>query len=245
MQTAMKVELPQTILLDLDDTILANEINKAECWNQVGKEFAGTVGQIGIEEMIAAINKQNDWFWSDPDRHRIWRQDIERARRVIVEAALDYLGIDDTVLADRIADRFSQLREAAIHPIPGAIDTIRIFQEKGLKLALVTNGSSVTQRKKISRFGLEDLFDHIFIEGEQGFGKPDERIYIRALSQLNSKPNESWMIGDNIVWDVIAPQKLGIKGIWIDNKNGTKNKVQRPEPYFSIESLSQIIDYIY
>jgi putative hydrolase of the HAD superfamily len=30
------------------------------------------------------------------------------------------------------------------------------------------------------------------------------------------RPDEAWMIGDHLEWEVAAPQRLGIVGIWVD-----------------------------
>ena len=36
------------------------------------------------------------------------------------------------------------------------------------------------------------------------------------ITELNVAATETWMVGDNIDWEVIAPQKLGIFSIWRD-----------------------------
>ena len=59
-------------------------------------------------------------------------------------------------------------------------------------------------------------FDHIQIEGEHGFGKPEERAYNHAMEVLGVGPHETWMVGDNLEWEVISPQRLGIYAIWHD-----------------------------
>ena len=66
------------------------------------------------------------------------------------------------------------------------------------------------------RFALEHRFDHIQIEGEHGFGKPEERAYKHAMEVLEVGPQETWMVGDNLEWEILAPQRLGIYGIWHD-----------------------------
>ena len=59
---------------------------------------------------------------------------------------------------------------------------LQFFADGGIRLALITNGESATQRHKIDRFCLDRYFSEIFIEGEQDVGKPDSRIFEMALS---------------------------------------------------------------
>ena len=72
--------------------------------------------------------------------------------------------------------------------------------------------------QRFREFGLQPFFEHVQIEGEHGFGKPEERAYLHAMSGLNSMPEETWIVGDNLVWEVEAPQRLGIFSIWYDGE---------------------------
>ena len=116
----------------------------------------------------------------------------------------------------RMADRYSVYREEQMQLFPGVHDAIDALKGHGVKLALVTNGAAETQRAKIVRFALEHRFDHIQIEGEHGFGKPEERAYTHAMEALGVTARDTWMIGDNLEWEVVTPQRLGIYAIWMD-----------------------------
>ncbi len=238
----MKLDPPKAIMLDLDDTIVAFDILQEKCWNTVLNEYAPEVGERNTEMLAARIREESRLFWSDVEKHRLWRQNLDLARRHIVEKAFRGAGLDGDGLSERLADRYSVVREEAIYPFPGAIDTIRKFRELRISLALVTNGSAESQRRKIERFDIGQLFDHILIEGEQGFGKPDERIYRKALADLGSEASDTWMMGDNLLWDVIAPQRVGIRGIWV-NVRGIRKRTD-DVPFLTIGSLSEILDYI-
>jgi putative hydrolase of the HAD superfamily len=131
----------------------------------------------------------------------------------LAEAGHGVLAVD---LVQRLADRFNAFREEQMFVFPGAHDAIDTFKELGVKLALITNGAAETQRAKIERFALAHRFDHIQIEGEHGFGKPEEKAYLHAMEALGVTARDTWMIGDNLEWEVEAPQRLGIYAIWID-----------------------------
>src|SRR5260370_12910543 len=108
----------------------------------------------------------------------------------------------------RLANGFRAYWEEEMFVFPGAHDAIDALKAHGVKLALVTNGAAESQRAKVERFALTHRFDHIQIEGEHGFGKPDERAYLHAMQALGVTAPATWMIGDNLQWEVAPPQRL-------------------------------------
>ena len=36
------------------------------------------------------------------------------------------------------------------------------------------------------------------------------------MAALGSEPGETWCVGDNLEWEVAAPQRLGIYSVWVD-----------------------------
>jgi putative hydrolase of the HAD superfamily len=205
-------ELPRAVFVDLDDTIVDGGA-VVDCWSVACECCAPTIdGQSVLTEIL----RLRDWFWADAERHRVGRLDLSAARRQIVDMAVANIGCDDVGLAGRIAERYDRCRDERMALFPGAVETLAWLRDGGCRLALLTNGAADAQRQKIVRFELEPLFDLILIEGELGFGKPDERIYRRALGEFAAVPKETWMIGDNLEFDVEQPQKMGIMGIWVD-----------------------------
>jgi putative hydrolase of the HAD superfamily len=213
--------LPTAILIDLDDTILSAFGAAEGQWRRVIAEFAEHLHPHPPDDVLAAIQDYSRYLWSDQDRHKDWRHRIGDARRHIVSNAFAKLcegrpGAPSPEVCDALADRFNAIQEAELKMFPGAHETLDRLKELGVKLALVTNGAAEPQRKKVVRFALEHRFDHIQIEGEHGFGKPEEQAYLHAMSALGVGPKNTWMVGDNLEWEVVAPQRLGIFAIWYD-----------------------------
>lgn len=232
---------PKAILLDLDDTILALSESADPCWQSVCERFGPRIEGLIPAKLFTAIKESRVWFWGDPERHRRGRLNLSQARREVVAAALLRLSIDAPTLANEIADTYASEREEAIQPMPGAIDALHHLRGQGIRLALITNGNAEAQWRKIERFELAALFDCIVLEGEFGIGKPNERVYLHALEELNVKPEEAWMIGDNLEWDVSAPQRLGILGIWLDHAGQGLPETSHVRPDRVIRSLSELV----
>ena len=236
----MMAALPKAILFDLDDTILSLGSPQA-CWQRVCEGFVGRLDGARSDALLETILKVSAWYWSDPERHRRGRLDLTLARREVVAGAFQKMGLRDEILAQEIADTFNVAREAGACLFPDATDTLRRLRERGVRLALITNGGGEIQRGKIERFGLAPYFDLIQIEGELGVGKPDERAYRHALAALGVGPEETWMVGDNLEWEVVAPQRLGITGVWHDWQGTGLPEGSRVRPDRIIRTLSEIV----
>jgi putative hydrolase of the HAD superfamily len=222
------VTLPKALLIDLDDTILDDSGCVDACWADSCAE-AGTP-DLGYPALRQAIREYADWWWSEAERHRRGRLDLRAATREIVIEVFRRGSFGDETLAVAIANRYRDLREERANPFPGAIEALAHLQAASVRLGMMTNGAAAAQRGKIERFGLAPYFQHIVIEGEFGAGKPDRRVYETLLRELRADPGDTWAIGDNLEFDVIAPMKLGIHGIWVDVRGrGCDGRPDKPD----------------
>jgi putative hydrolase of the HAD superfamily len=208
-------EIPDALLLDLDDTILDDAGSANECWLVVAREWSSSVG-IAPEDLCRAILQRRDWYWQDPERNRLGRHNLRLARHEVVGRALADLRVGGRRLAETIADAFSEQRDAYRKPFPGAVEALTTLNARGVRLGLITNGPALGQRAKLERFELTRYFEHILIEGEFGVGKPDERVYRSLLDALCVSCNQIWSIGDDLERDIAAPQRLGLYSVWVD-----------------------------
>ena len=233
----------RAVIFDLDDTLVAFEPVSEPSWHQVCREYTLTGSGKKARRIYEAIKKHSDWYWDDDTRHREGRLDIRTARRSIVTAAFSDLGLPQTE-AVLVADRYGAVRLENMYLLPGVESTLQALRGMGLTLALITNGESAAQREKIERFDLGKYFSHIFIEGEVGSGKPGRDIYRKALSDIGASPEETCMVGDNIEWDVAAPQSLGIDGIWYDSEGAGLPPDAPAVPFKTIFNISELLDIL-
>ena len=240
----MAVKLPRAMLIDMDDTILSAYGRPEIAWNHIAGEFAKELAPLQPQQVAAAVLTYARNFWATAEP--AWRLKLEEARRLSVQGGFDALAAAGhprfpADLAIRIANRFNAYREEEMFVFPGAHDAIDEFKARGVKLALVTNGAAETQRAKVERFAFSHRFDHIQIEGEHGFGKPEERAYLHAMEALGVTARDTWMIGDNLEWEIVAPQRLGIYAIWMDVHGDGLPPGSTVKPDRIIRSLSELL----
>lgn len=237
--------LPRAILFDLDDTLIRAYAQPEEAWTRLLHIFSAHLDAhdpATIETVRIAIMGEARAFWNDRAEAAKWRLDIPGARRLSARRGLAALGRPDDALADRIADAFTEMRRQEYRLYPDAHTTVDALRDAGVKLALITNGAGVTQRAKIERFDLEHRFHHIQIEGEFGQGKPELDVYRHALDKLGVAPAEAWMVGDNYEWEVVAPQSLGICGIWYDPFDAGIPAHATAQPSRVIRRLAELVE---
>jgi putative hydrolase of the HAD superfamily len=232
----------QGIIFDMDDTLVAFDIVSEKTWRKVCGEFSAREGNPELTETLyAAIRRESHLYWSDPERNRRGRLDIEAARRETVRLAFGALGRADMHNADLVADAHSERRLENMHLLPGTEETLETLLALDYNLVLLTNGDSRIQRQKIARFGLEKYFRDILIEEELGFGKPDERAFYGAMQKTGTLPEETVMVGDNYEWEMAPALRLGITAIW-HNYGGMRTRPpESAAPDYTIDGITEII----
>ena len=212
----MTAPLPEAILFDMDNTIL--DLNGAMdyAWGHVCEAVAGSLEGLTPQALREALAEERCWYFGDEDRHRRGRLEPDLMLGELCAGALARVGVTGSAPREDMARRFRALRVESVRAYPGALDTLAALSDRGVKLALITNGSTRVQRAKIRRMELEQYFAHVQVEEEFGAGKPDPSVYLHALERLGVDAAGAWMVGDNLEWEVAAPQRLGLVGIWVD-----------------------------
>ncbi len=208
--------LPRALLFDLDDTIVRESAGGDDLWAELCDAFAARAG-VEAAALHAAVLASREWFWDDPARERRGRLAMPWARRAVAEAAFRRLGLRDLALAHALGDAFTRVRSERMHFFPGARETLCELRARGHRLALLTNGGAAFQREKIARFAIAPLFDLVLVEGELGFGKPDPRVFERALRALGAQPHEALMTGNDLRSDVYGAKRAGLSAVWVDH----------------------------
>jgi putative hydrolase of the HAD superfamily len=251
----------RAVLLDLDETILLDDAATEAAFAATADHAAGRAG-VDAGQLIDAVLRESAALWAAGPHpkwcHGIGTSEVEGLRARFEgdhphwadmrawgpgfrfaswQRALAACGIENDDLARELDACFEEQRAATNPWIEGAEEAMRELGQR-YKLAMVTNGIPDVQRTKVTRTGLDQVFDVVIISGELGFGKPDPRIYAETLRQLGVAANESIMVGDNFRRDVAGAQDAGIRGVWISI--GRPSPDPSVTPWLTIESLVEL-----
>ena len=225
--------VPKAIIFDLDDTLINS--NRRQAWHQTVRGFAQRLQGRDADTVATAIADTAEEFWADPECNRKWGLRIPEGRLVLLKKAFLSVGLNDADLMEDLTSAFVASRETTLALFPGAREALEQLAEQSVRLAMLTNGDSDTQRKKIERFNLAKYFEYIQVQGEFGVGKPDVAAFQNVMDMLELSAEEIWMVGDNLELDMAAAQRIGIWSIWHDHAgNGLPaNHAVRPDHVIS------------
>ena len=106
-------------------------------------------------------------------------------------------------------------------------DSYHLMEEFKTKVKqyAVTNGTKVAQDRKLSKSGLDQIFDGIFISEEIGIEKPDVRFFDYVLEQIGDyQKDEIMIVGDSLTSDIQGGNNAGIICCWYNPHKVKQNK---------------------
>jgi len=188
----------QGILLDLDETLYSREAAFWD-WLETEARAAPVAGKL--------------------DRQKI--ADLDQRGRGDKQGLLEYL---DSVFEWRHTQEERQKRfrsgiSGAVRLAPGVKESLTRLSLQ-LKLGLISNGTSATQRAKLEALAVETLFDPIVISEEVGLRKPDVQIFELAIRGWHLAPDRVLFVGDDPVSDISGAQAAGMRALRVGHDDG-------------------------
>lgn len=119
---------------------------------------------------------------------------------------------------------------------PETIDALKALKDKGFKLYLISNSQSNTIEPLIEKFGMNELFDGLFVSYNEGCLKTDG-LFETAMQKAGLTKDEVVSVGDSIETDIRGAEKAGIKAILVDRR-GTREFPSK------IALLTELVDKI-
>lgn len=147
---------------------------------------------------------------------------------------------DGEELAGRYRQICYDLVAEMVVPVPGAIECIRALVAEGIPIAILTNGWSELQERKIEH-ALGEFPGPILVSDLLGAYKPSAEAFRQLEAALGVTPAELWYVGDNPVADIAGARAYGLRAVWL-NRGGDAYPAELAEPTAQIEHLDALAD---
>lgn len=126
----------------------------------------------------------------------------------------------------------------------GVNEVLSSLRKEDYTLVCLTNMLSETQYRKLTLLGLGEIFDKIITSESVEHEKPHPHIYAHTLTETNSKPQETVMIGDSFSHDVEPAVWLGLNAIWFNPREQSPPDSPPKLKYYTITQFIEILSII-
>jgi putative hydrolase of the HAD superfamily len=190
--------------------------------------------RVSLDEFISIWQREDERYWKQYQAGEIT---FVQQRLFRVKAVFESLGeyaTDERAMA--VFHTYLAVYEASwklYDDVLPCLDALR-----GYRLAVISNGDSGQQRRKLARTGIASRFESVVISGDLGIFKPHPEIFERSLQELGVAAEEAVYVGDDLEADALGAQGVGMRAIWLAREGYTGDPADLPVPV--VASLSQV-----
>ncbi len=204
-----------TVLLDLDDTLLANDIDKfLPVYLKALTQNLNTLPPKQVVQHLMAATQQMS----------VKRQAAQTLEQVFDSSFYPALGVSKQDLWETIDQFYTEVfptLQPVTQPRDGAVKLVDALFEQGDTIAIATNPlfpRAATYHRltwaglPVERypFGLVSTYEDFH------FSKPDPAYYAEVLGQLGWPEQPAVMVGDDLELDILPAARLGLPTYWIN-----------------------------
>lgn len=205
------------VLFDLDGTLLDRDTSLkyfiSDQYDRLHKQLSHIKKETYIARFIELDH--HGYVWKD----KVYQQ------------LIDEFAITSLAWQELLDDYLKEFPRHCV-AFPHVMDMLDQLKREKMSLGIITNGFGQFQTDNIKALEIEKYFDVILVSEWEGIKKPDSKIFMKALAQLNREADETIFIGDHPENDIQAAQRIGMKTIW-----------KRNDAWKEVDADAEIDDY--
>ena len=126
-----------------------------------------------------------------------------------------------------------------VAPFDDALPALEALRTRGIRCAVLTNGTPATALSATANAGLDALLDVTLSVESAGVFKPDRRVYALATGHFQV-PAERLMFVTSNGWDATGAAAFGMRVVWC-NRSDAPAETFGPPPEWTIATLHELV----
>ena len=219
------------LLWDVDGTLL--DFHAAENIGIRSLFVAFGLGEC-TDEMIALYSAINANYWKKLETGEMSRAEILVKR---FESFFNQIGVGPVDCEAFDAAYQKRLGETVVFR-DKSYDLVKSLKGMIPQYA-ASNGTTVAQTGKLTKSGLMDLLDGVFLSEQLGAAKPSAEFFEQVFKQIGAVNRERVLIvGDSLSSDILGAKNVGIKSCWYNPSHSVNTGTVIAD--FEADNLNQI-----
>lgn len=197
----------QNILIDEDDTIFDFPAAEEEAFKALLKKLHVAYTPV-LYEKYTDYNRR---LWNQINEGKLTRSAMQKRRFADFFQQECHLTIkNNEQLISTYQHGLASSHVFKIH----AQETIVSLKKAGYHLAVISNGLTSTEEKRLTDSEIINDFDHVFISQKMGVMKPSKAYFAQIFAKSGWQPEKTIVIGDDLLSDIMGAAKYGLDSIW-------------------------------
>ena len=203
--------------------------------NSAAAKLAGEIGEgwPKLAEIWRTKQLQYSWLRSLMGAHA----DFQQVTGDALDFALAQLGIADADLRGRLMALYFTL-----DAYPEVPDMLRRLKARGLKTAILSNGSPAMLKAAVTSAGIADDLDAVLSVEDAGIYKPHASVYRLATAHFDLAPAAILFLSSN-GWDAHGAAHFGFRVFWV-NRFGQPSEHLPGAPERVLKDLAALPDLV-
>jgi HAD superfamily hydrolase (TIGR01549 family) len=229
------------ILFDIGDTLLpASALQQSTL-----EDTAQVLEQNGAIPDAAAYVSAYERADADPELVDLPDLNHLYSDARVISHALTSLGLPaQKAFVQGVLEQYRTRLRAAIHPDPQLADTLRRLVNLGIRLGIVSNGTTDEQMEQLQLLGVADMFSPIVISQDVGVRKPDPRIFEMGRKPWRVSAAAVLVVGDRPDWDVEGPHRAGMQSALTIQHVNHEAALSDIQPTFVITHVTELCELL-
>ena len=213
--------MKQTVIFDLDGTLIDTEIYFKIFWQKAAAEFGFHMSEEQALKLRSmgkpyVLETVREWFGEGFDYIK-----VRDCRRKLMSAYLEKTGIETK---------------------PGAEWALKQLKEEGCTIALATATPVERAVEQLKQTGLLEYFDEMVSTTQVERGKPAPDVYLHVCRKLGVIPREAFAVEDSPN-GAMSAITAGLKVVFVPDQTMPEGEVEK-RIYACISDLTQLPELI-
>jgi putative hydrolase of the HAD superfamily len=198
----------RAIFFDIDDTLFSTSVFAERARENAVDAMLAMGVRCDRETVLRELREVIEEFTSNYEHHF-----DKLLSRLPIESTIG-LNLPLVVAAGVVAYHETKFRELSAYD--DVTEVLRILTTSGLILGIISSGLTIKQLEKLIRLQVYHYIEAsaIFISDQVGIGKPNPKLYLRAVERVGVTPAEAMYVGDHPINDVDAAKAAGLITVW-------------------------------
>jgi 2-haloacid dehalogenase len=175
------------------------------------------LGEAGPRLLALWRARQLEYTWLRTAMGR--HADFDTVTREALEYALEALGLEGRGLETALPESFRRLGAQ-----PGAVDLLRTLRARGVRTAVLSNGTPATLATVLAHAGLAPLLDAVLSVEAVGRFKPAPEVYAHCAATLALSPGRIVFVSTH-GWDVAGAANAGFLTILVNRTGAPRERL--------------------